>query len=240
MAEKSANIIKIGNNNSGIVAVGGNYNVTKQDYSSGKGVGGVENPKTISSEACNVRRILALSASPKAMDRLRLDEEFREMDESLKRSRKRHLFEINIRGALRFHDLRRALLEIEPHIVHFAGHGGEEGLILEDKLGFPEPLSSHAAAGLFKLVSKHVECVVLNACYATIQAEAIHRHVRCVIGMSREIKDKSGIEFSIGFYDALGAGKSVEQAFHFGYNSIMRITPDLPEELTPKLYIRSE
>ena len=34
-----------------------------------------------------------------------------------------------------------------------------------------------------------------------------------VVGMNREIGDSAAIEFSAAFYDALGAGESVEFAF---------------------------
>ena len=53
--------------------------------------------------------------------------------------------------------------------------------------------------------------------------------------MPKEIKDKAAIEFAVGFYDALGAGKSVEHAFKFGCNAVRQIFPDLPEYLIPVL-----
>jgi hypothetical protein len=52
------------------------------------------------------------------------------------------------------------------------------------------------------------------------KAKAIARHVNYVIGMSQEIGDRAAIEFSVGFYDALGAGHSVEFAYKFGCAAI--------------------
>jgi hypothetical protein len=54
-----------------------------------------------------------------------------------------------------------------------------------------------------------------------------------VIGMRREINDRASIEFAVGFYDALGAGKSVEEAFQFGRNAIRLF--NLPKHILPVL-----
>lgn len=182
-----------------------------------------------------VRRILILSANPIGTARLRLDEEFREIEEGLHRSRYRDQFVIHSKWAVRIRDLRRALLDFEPHIVHFTGHGNKEGLLVEDELGMAESISPEALSGLFALFSDKIECVILNACYSEPQADAISKHIDYVIGMQKEIEDKAAIEFAVGFYDALGAGRSVEEAFKFGCNGILQSFPDLSEHLIPIL-----
>lgn len=53
--------------------------------------------------------------------------------------------------------------------------------------------------------------------------------------MRKAIKDKAAIEFAIGFYDALGAGKSVEAAFKFGKNAILQMFPGMSEHSIPIL-----
>lgn len=95
-------------------------------------------------------------------------------------------------------------------------------------------ISSGALAKLFKLFAERVECVVLNACYSESQAEAIVTHIDYVIGMSHAIGDRAAIEFSVGFYTALGAGESVEFAYEMGCNAIE--LEGIPEHLTPILY----
>ena len=69
------------------------------------------------------KTILFLAANPISTHRLRLDEEIREIELGLQRSRYRDRFELKQRWALRPIDLRRALLDCKPQIVHFAGHG---------------------------------------------------------------------------------------------------------------------
>src|SRR4028119_774496 len=40
------------------------------------------------------------------------------------------------------------------------------------------------------------------------------------MGMNREILDEAAIAFAVGFYDGIGAGKSVEIAYKLGCNAI--------------------
>jgi hypothetical protein len=178
-------------------------------------------------------QILVLAANPVDTTRLRLEEEIREIDEGLRRARHRDRFDIKIRLAVRIDDLRRAMLDEPPQIVHFSGHGDSEGIALEDEHGEAQLISNEAVAGLFALFQSDLQCVVLNACYSEPQAEAIVQHIPYVIGMSKEISDRAAIEFAVGFYDALGAGRSVEDAYKFGCNAIQ--LHSIPEHLTPVL-----
>lgn len=164
-----------------------------------------------------------------------MDKEVREIKESLRRAKLREQFDIRSEWAISFEDLRRALLDHEPQIVHFSGHGDKDGLVLEGELELAEPISSEALSRLFELFSKHIECVILNACYSAPQAAAINKHIIYVIGMPGKINDKAAIKFSVGFYDALGAGENVEKAFKFGCNAVEQVFPNLPDDLMPVL-----
>jgi CHAT domain len=208
-----------------------------------------------------VKKILILSANPQNTEQLRLEEEVREIQAGLERSKMRDRFEIITRSAVRVEDLRRTLLDCEPHIVHFSGHGvGEGGLVLEtdraksrgvqrkftaigegelafeDDNGQMQLVSTAALADLFRLFQNTIECVVLNACYSEVQAKAIHQHINCVIGMDRAIGDRAAIEFAIGFYDAVGAGETYDRAYAFGCNAIALM--GIPEFSTPVLLYR--
>ncbi|MBE9215961.1 CHAT domain-containing protein [Plectonema cf. radiosum LEGE 06105] len=183
-----------------------------------------------------VKTILILAANPKTTSSLRLDEEVREIDALLQRAKQREQFEIKQRWAVRVRDVSQALLDFEPQIIHFSGHGtGEDGLALEDKTGNVQLVETLALAQLFKLFAKTIECVVLNACYSEVQAQGIAQHIPYVIGMKKEISDKASIEFAIGFYAALGAGKSIEFAYKNGCNAIQMAK--LAEHLIPTLKI---
>lgn len=182
-------------------------------------------------------KILVLAANPVGTTQLRLDEEVREIDEGLRRARHRDDFEIEQKWAVRIRDLRRAILDESPQIIHFSGHGTAEGLAFEDEDGKARLVSKEALSGLFALLAGQVKCVVLNACLSEAQADAISQHIEYVIGMRGEIGDRAAIEFAVGFYDALGAGRSFEDAYAFGRSAIQ--LEGIPEHLTPILKKKS-
>ena len=186
-----------------------------------------------------MKKILILTANPKNTDRLRLDEEVREIQAALDQAKPRDQFEMITRWAVRVDDLQPILLAHTPDMVHFSGHGGgSQGLALENELGQIQLVSSIALAGLFQLFKANVACVFLNACYSEEQAIAIHQHVSCVVGMNQAIGDRAAIKFAQGFYRAIGNGRSYPEAFNFGCNAID--LQGIPESSTPVLHHKSE
>jgi HEAT repeat protein len=187
------------------------------------------------------KKILFLSANQVGARHLKLDEEYREIETALRGSKKRRLFQLIPKLAVRYPDFRQALLDHEPHIVHFSGHGTEDGLMVLDEIGaFPKLMPAEAVSELFKLCSGYVRCVILSACYSESQAEAIVKYIPYVIGMKKEIKVTSATVFAAGFYDALGAGRSIEDAFLFGRQAIMQSSPEVPLHLIPVLKKREK
>ncbi|NET56426.1 MAG: CHAT domain-containing protein [Symploca sp. SIO2E6] len=180
-----------------------------------------------------MKKILVLAANPKGTSQLRVEEEEREIKERLRLAGYGKV-PINKTEATRPRDIQQAMVDFKPQIVHFIGHGaGQDGLVFEDAIGQEKLVTSEALASLFKLFYAHVECVVLNACYSEFQAEAIARHINYVVGMSQDIGDPAAIEFSVGFYIALGAGESYEFAYELGCNAIQ--LEGIQEHLTPIL-----
>ncbi|WP_017318886.1 CHAT domain-containing protein [Mastigocladopsis repens] len=208
-----------------------------------------------------MKKVLILSANPRNTDWLRLDEEIREIKTALKRSKYRDNFEVITEGAVRIDDLRRALLDYEPQIVHFSGHGIRTnssvlednsrlvqqqrnivpkpevsgGIALENNSGQMQLVSTKSLTDLFKSFKNKIECVLLNACYSEVQAEEIHKHIYCVIGMESSIGDDAAIKFSQGFYDVIGAGRNYEDAFQLGCNNID--LNGIPQSFIPKIKI---
>jgi hypothetical protein len=192
-----------------------------------------------------MKKVLILLSSPqdKNTPPLELDRELYQVEQSLKHAIKCDSFEVLIRWAARVEDLRRELLREKPQIVHFSGHGaGSQGLILETETRQKQFVSSEALAELFELCKDYVECVLLNACYSDVQAIAIHRHIDYVIGMNQAILDRAAIQFAIGFYDGLAAGRSYEDAYRLGCNAIalqgIKDATGKAESLTPVLKAR--
>jgi hypothetical protein len=181
-------------------------------------------------------RILILAANPSDTAKLHLPDEVRKVQEGLALSAGRDQFEVISEWAVRPKDLRRALLKYKPTIVHFSGHGiDDQGLVFENDAGQSKLVNAATLAKLFKLCPT-VQCVLLNACHSEKQATAIAQHIQYVIGMNKDIGDRAAIQFAEGFYEGIGDGRSIEEAFEFGLVSID--LEGLPESATPVLKSR--
>ncbi|MCI0560033.1 MAG: hypothetical protein MN733_16205, partial [Nitrososphaera sp.] len=184
-------------------------------------------------------RILFLAANPNDTSRLRLGEEFKRIDSELQQSRYRDHFELVQMHAVSVGDLQELLLRFQPDIVHFSGHGSEEGaLIFEHKSGFSEELPTDALSDLFSIVNRQnkIRCVVLDACYSESQARTIGNHVDCVIGMSKAVTERAATLFSASFYRALGFGNNIKDAFDLGRNELK--LQSIGEEQIPIMHSR--
>ena len=167
------------------------------------------------------KTILFLATNPNDTQRLSLGKEIREVENGLQRAKRREEFILKHKWAVRSVDIRRAILDDKPNIVHFCGHGkGQKGIVIEDENGCAKLVSNEALAGLFQLFTDVIDCVVLNACYSAAQAESIVKHIKYVVGMKQAISDIAAIEFAVAFYDALGAGESFDFAYKFGCNAL--------------------
>ncbi len=165
-------------------------------------------------------KILFLAANPQGTDQLQLDQEAKKIEDGLERSKLREQFTLVTKWAVDAESLRRAMLKEQPDIVHFSGHGaGEAGLVLSSHDDHPKPATADALSGLFEIFND-VKCVLLNACFAEVQAKAIVQHIDYVIGMKRAVRDSAAIAFATGFYDGLGYGLDIEDAFKLGCNAI--------------------
>lgn len=187
-------------------------------------------------QAARRRKILLLTSSPDDQQRLRLGTECREIEDRLRRTTLRRMFDLHPRWAVRPRDLQQSLLEERPAIVHFSGHGSKAGeLYLENEFGRSQAVSPEALSKLFEILSRHLrfDCVVLNACYSEIQARAIAQHVPYVVGMSTAIRDDAAIQYSVGFYGTLGEGMPIPDAHELACNSLELMS--IPDNLIPVL-----
>lgn len=187
-------------------------------------------------EASHKMKILLLFADPydDQKRRLHLGTNERIIKEALRLSRYRDNISLTTHHATTIHDLRRALLDEEFQIVHIAGHGSNQGLTLEDEAGIPFQPAPIGLARLFQAHSSTLRCITLNACYSLAQGELIATLVPFVIAMEDALGDREAIEFSRGFYDAIGAGKDIEFAYEEGCRCVDVTFPD--HIFAPKLF----
>jgi hypothetical protein len=165
-------------------------------------------------------KILFLAVNPDTTRRLHLDREIKKIQTNLKTCKEKDNLELKQEWAISMENLMQALLDEPPDIVHFAGHGKGEGIVLQDDGDFPKIITGEALKCLFKEFKDKIKCVILNACYSEQQAQVLKSYIPFVIGMKSEIHNSAAIAFSTGFYQALGAGKSIPTAFNFGLSAI--------------------
>lgn len=178
-------------------------------------------------------KILFLTADPSDESRLRLGQELRDIKARL--GKEPGKFQLEQRESVRVGDITDAIFNVEPQIVHFSGHGKSTGeLCFENEAGKVQAVKPDALAAMFKLFAQSINCVVMNACYSEIQAEAIAKYIPFVIGMNDAIGDKAAIAFAVGFYKALAANRSIEDAYEFGCVEIR--LQGIPEHLKPVIY----
>lgn len=165
-------------------------------------------------------QILVLAANPEDQTQLRLAQEVREIEQRLQLVGG-HGLEIVSRGAVKVRDLQFLLQNNQAEIVHFSGHGTEEGeLLLEDNNNQSAPVPMNALTKAFEKLRGNIRCVVLNSCYSEGQARAIAKSIDCVIGMSSAVYDGAAIAFAASFYQALAFGQSVQTAFDLGRDEV--------------------
>ena len=170
--------------------------------------------------------VLIALANPRGTDPLRLGMEDRVIRQALKLSRHRDNISVTFCHAATVHDIRRALLDEKFHIVHISGHGTGSGLVLEDEAGETYVVPQQGLSDLFRAHSPPVRCVILNACYSLSQGELISMGVPFTVGMEGAISDEAAIEFSRGFYDAIGAGREIDFAYEEGCRTVKLAAPN--------------
>ena len=175
-----------------------------------------------------------MAANPLGTTVLRLDEEVRDIDDNLIKTKYRDKFNLEHSWASKYSDLSFILQRYKPQIVHFSGHGNENGaILLEDDMGYPVEVAPTDLSDLFRVFASFTKCVVLSACWSQMQVKAISDEIEYVVSMSDKISNKSAIRFSVGFYRALGSGRNVEEAFELGSWEIGVVNQH--EKLIPKL-----
>lgn len=182
---------------------------------------------TATGPATNTRHdmILFFGANPFQNLALELDREVREISEGLTRQGTRQAFDFRAQLHVSPADLHRMLLD-NPRFVHFAGNAVVNhpdygtGVIFEDKNQQPQTVGGDILARIFKQFPS-VECVFLNTCDSGPTALDIGASVKYAIGMNSRVYDESAIVFAVAFYEAIGSGKDVPNAFEYAKTRLM-------------------
>lgn len=118
-------------------------------------------------------------------------------------------------------DIVQTIMVQSPDIVHFAGHGNEDGIFVMDENNKSELLTNDMLEDICLLFSEVVNCVVFTSCFSKHQGEIIKKAIPYVLGTNAKVTSGQATLFSSRFYEALNNGKSIE--FSFGYAQMLAI-----------------
>ena len=157
--------------------------------------------------------VLFLAASPEDEAQLRLDKEIREIELRLRQTEYRDSIRFVPKVARQLTDLIQDLNETRPHIVHFSGHGNQAELAFENAEGRAQSLSNETLGVLLAATSDRIRLAVFNSCQSGAQAELATEYVSFAIGMETSVEDERAKTFAAQFYNSLGFGKTLAEAF---------------------------
>lgn len=176
------------------------------------------------------KKILFLAANPSNASRLQTDTEHRKLKAEYERGQASEQAKfLPPQFAVTIGELQRAM-DAEPNIIHFSGHGLEDGIIITTEQNEAILLGESPLKRIFKRIQEQAELVILNACFSASQAKIISDFGIYVIGANHEVLDDACIEFSKAFYSALGRGKTYEQSYDEAITSIGTYYPDEEEK----------
>lgn len=107
--------------------------------------------------------ILYFATNPRYTSKLRLDEEVRSLYQRIRLSNNHENLKIATRWAVQPSDIMQAINETNPTIIHFSGHGSNNGeLVLEKSDGSAKLDRPEAISQAISTVADHVRLVVFN------------------------------------------------------------------------------
>ena len=155
--------------------------------------------------------------------------------------------------------LGERLKEVDPHVIHFLGHGsfrrgsGEGILFFEDERNNTRTvISAEFLAHLKRSLS--LRLVVLNAClgarmlvqedqhaFSGLASALINSGLPAVLAMQFPISEEAASRFSLAFYDSLGQNYPVDKAVDIARKEMENQAEDRPsfEWATPILFLHS-
>lgn len=201
--------------------------------------------RTISRQALRHSRrldVLYLTANPDPENSLRVDAEVRRVQEAIRGSNYRGHISVAYRPAADLNSLIDGLNDLKPGIVHFSGHGYEDGILVDDaavsSARRPHKIVTFdLLAKALKATDSPPKIVVLNSCKSAGVRKALFPSASAVIVMRDSISDVAAIAFAPRFYAALAAGQSIKSAFAQGKVAVEAAS--ITEANTPELFVAS-
>ena len=158
--------------------------------------------------------ILYISATPTNVDNLQVDFEFKKIKASLEGGLKRDEFELlSPLMAVSLQDFLQAKHRYKPAIIHFSGHGLQDGLMFATSENVFQIIPTEVLKEVFKGIEAYAKLIVLNACYSSAQAKILSEKGIYVLGMNVPVTDTAAIDLADNLYRFISDGQTTEEAF---------------------------
>ena len=169
-------------------------------------------------------KILMVMAAPKNLPPLNMEKEEQVLRQALGDKLAKGQVELKILHNTTASKLQLTLAEMEPHVLHFVGHGefrnGEGALILEDE----NQQAQRMTAGQLAMTLRHrgVRLIVLNACqtatgdegdaFMSVAPALVLADIPAVIAMQFNVPDTMAIRYTESLYNYLALYKPLDLA----------------------------
>lgn len=160
-------------------------------------------------------RVLYLTASPEPDSPLRTDAEVNNVLKALRGAKHRDLIDLQLRPAASPQDLMDGINDVRPHVIHFSGHGGGRGLLLDNaSLDQPEgrDMPFDRLARFLSATDTPPTLLVLNACDTLDGSDLLLEAVPVVIAMADSVGDMAAGVFATQFYAGIASAQSIGAA----------------------------
>lgn len=184
-------------------------------------------------------RVLAFAADARcAGGALRLGAELSAIEDGLRRARLRERFELRMVPTATLTRVVNELDEHLPDIVHFGGHGSEDGAIVLEGLP-PSYMSPADMAQLFAALSRPPALVVFSLCHSRGLAEAVSEQVCPAIGFDGAVADATAQAFAATLYERLASYEQLDLRRAFSLAQVAAREGGLPGAELARLCTRS-
>jgi len=122
-------------------------------------------------------------------------------------------YDLQVRHCVKPDDFLRAVKEFKPDILHMHLHGSLRGVLgFEDDERDTQEISHDLFVRALKSAKFEPTVIVMTSCHTAMMAPELEAIGECVITMKGELEVETAIAHATAFYQALAAGKSVDQA----------------------------
>ena len=129
------------------------------------------------------------------------------------------------------------LLKFDPDIIHFAGHGDKDGILLEDGTENGKSISAEELNLILSGQNKKFELIFLNSCFSENQAKELEKHSDHIIAIKGEIEQGIARVFAENFYKEYKDTKDVVKSYKntmlkdkINYRRIRKLQKLYPED----------